>query len=114
MLAHKESGSMQYYKHLDGIRAIAVLLVYLLHANAAYMPSGQMGVTLFFVLSGFLISLKIFRPEPFNYYLFIEKRIKRILPAFFAVLIISLILSIWLLDDYERKINTEIGSYQMS
>ncbi len=104
---------MQYYKHLDGIRAIAVLLVYLLHANAAYMPSGQMGVTLFFVLSGFLISLKIFRPEPFNYYLFIEKRIKRILPAFFAVLIISLILSIWLLDDYERKINTEIGLFSL-
>src|SRR6266852_862145 len=47
---------MRYNPALDGIRGIAVVLVMLNHLRASFLPSGELGVDIFFVLSGFLIT----------------------------------------------------------
>jgi len=79
---------------LDGLRAIAVLLVIVYHLWPTSVPGGMIGVDIFFVISGFLITMIIHREMSqgiFSFKMFYIRRIKRILPAFFAVLIATLI-----------------------
>ena len=85
-----------YRADLDGLRAIAVLSVFIFHLHAPWMPSGFLGVDIFFVLSGYLISTILYREiraDRFSYGQFYLRRIRRILPAFFAVVITSLLLA---------------------
>lgn len=85
-----------YRADLDGLRAIAVLSVFIFHLHAPWMPSGFLGVDIFFVLSGYLISTILYREirdNRFSYGQFYLRRIRRILPAFFAVVITSLLLA---------------------
>ena len=76
---------------LDGLRGVAVLIVMIFHAFA--VPGLWMGVDLFFVLSGFLITGILFnqKGKPFGIYIrhFYARRARRILPAYLVVLIIS-------------------------
>ncbi len=76
-----------YRADIDGLRAIAVLSVLLFHA--AMLPGGFVGVDIFFVISGFLISRIIFREVDagdFSIARFYERRIRRIVPALAAVM----------------------------
>ena len=68
---------------LDGIRAIAVLAVMLFHFGQGWIPGGYMGVDVFFVLSGFLITTLLVQraPEPFVAKRFWERRARRLFPA---------------------------------
>ncbi len=98
---------MERRSDIDGLRAIAVLGVVLHHAGLAALPGGFVGVDVFFVISGFLISRIItdgVADGSFSLAHFYERRARRILPALIAVVALSLVAGYWLLlpDDYEN------------
>ena len=80
---------MAYRRDIDGLRALAVLLVLLFHLNFAWFSGGYVGVDIFFVISGYLIT-SILRREiaegRFSLLRFYERRIRRIFPALFVML----------------------------
>ena len=79
---------------IDTLRGISVISVIIFHINNSFFPYGYLGVDLFFVISGYVISKSIassFKNRNFSFYKFYLKRIKRILPALLLVLLISLI-----------------------
>ncbi len=82
-----------YRPEIDGLRTLAVLPVLLFHAGLGF-PGGFMGVDIFFVISGYLISSIILRDlsqDSFRFRDFWERRIRRILPAAAAMTIVTLI-----------------------
>ena len=87
---------MQYRKEIDGLRALAVLPVILFHAGLFGFTGGYIGVDIFFVISGYLITTIIIdelAQDSFSIKKFYERRAKRILPALSAVLIITTLLA---------------------
>lgn len=85
-----------YRKDIDGLRAIAVLSVVIFHLNPLWLPGGYLGVDIFFVISGYLITSIIYRDisdTKFNFADFYVRRIKRILPVFFVALSVGLALA---------------------
>jgi len=87
---------LQYRKEIDGLRAIAVLPVILFHAGGFGFTGGYIGVDIFFVISGYLITTIIIdelAQNKFSIKNFYERRAKRILPALSAVLIMTTILA---------------------
>ncbi len=83
-----------YRPYIDGFRALAVLAVVLNHAHIPGMTGGFVGVDIFFVLSGFLITSIItadLRNGEFSLVGFWERRVRRIFPALFAVVLFTLI-----------------------
>ena len=79
---------MKYRSEIDGLRAIAVLPVVLFHAGFEVFAGGFIGVDVFFVISGYLItSIIIFdlQKNRFSLLDFYERRARRILPALFFV-----------------------------
>ncbi len=84
---------MHYRSEIDGLRALAVVPVILFHAHVPWLPGGFIGVDVFFVISGFLItSLLADDLDAGRYRLarFYERRARRILPALYLVLIATL------------------------
>ncbi|MEQ9259915.1 MAG: acyltransferase family protein [Roseovarius sp.] len=84
---------MQYRREIDGLRAVAVLPVILFHAGLSFWSGGYVGVDVFFVISGYLITtILIDERERGTYSLlgFYERRARRILPALFLVLIVCI------------------------
>lgn len=80
----------KYRPDIDGLRAIAVLAVVAFHAAPGRLPGGFIGVDVFFVISGFLISsilLNSLEKGKFSILEFYERRIRRIFPALFVVLL---------------------------
>src|SRR3984957_3571388 len=78
-----------YRAGIDGLRAIAIIPVVIFHAFPSLMPGGFVGVDIFFVISGFLISgiiLKGLQRDTFSFSAFYSNRIKRIFPALLLVL----------------------------
>ena len=81
---------MQYRREIDGLRAIAVLPVILFHAGFSWFSGGYVGVDVFFVISGYLITTIIINDldgQKFSIVKFYERRARRILPALFFVLL---------------------------
>lgn len=82
-----------YRPEIDGLRAIAVLAVLVFHLNPDWAPGGFVGVDVFFVISGFLITSIIVRTQAesrFSFADFYLRRIRRIAPAYFVVVLASL------------------------
>lgn len=80
---------MNYRPDIDGLRAIAVLSVLLFHIDKNLVPGGYAGVDVFFVISGYLITLLIYgqmHRGDFNFADFYRRRINRIVPALFGVI----------------------------
>jgi peptidoglycan/LPS O-acetylase OafA/YrhL len=88
---------ISYRPGLDGLRALAVVAVFLYHARIDWLPGGFLGVDLFFVLSGYLItSLLLVEWEARNridLFRFWMRRARRLLPALVVVVLASLILA---------------------
>jgi peptidoglycan/LPS O-acetylase OafA/YrhL len=85
--AHRATFS--YRPDIDGLRAVAVLLVVFFHGAFREVPGGYVGVDIFFVISGFLITgiiLQELNAGDFSFAAFYARRIKRICPALFAML----------------------------
>src|SRR5690606_25350016 len=84
---------MQFRNDIQGLRAIAFILVFIFHLNPHWLPGGYIGVDMFFVISGYLITSIILHQKEkgsFNFISFYEKRIKRIAPAYYvAILLIA-------------------------
>lgn len=86
--------SLSYRPDIDGLRAIAVLSVVLFHVDPAWIPGGFLGVDIFFVISGFLITRIIVSEsdqQRFSVANFYNRRIKRIFPAMFVVVLVTLL-----------------------
>ena len=85
---------MDYRTEIDGLRALAVIPVILYHAGFKFFNGGYLGVDIFFVISGYLISRIIIndiRKEKFSIKTFYDRRVRRFLPALFAVMFFSII-----------------------
>jgi peptidoglycan/LPS O-acetylase OafA/YrhL len=97
-----------YYTHIDGLRALAVICVFLCHLDFSFFSGGFVGVDVFFVISGFLITniitQQLASSEGFSFLTFYERRIKRIFPALFFTLLISFIFGIILLNAASFKV----------
>lgn len=82
---------MKYRKDIDGLRAVAVMPVILYHAGIPWFSGGYVGVDVFFVISGFLITtiiLEELQSDKFSILSFYERRIRRILPPLFFMLLV--------------------------
>lgn len=96
----------KYRPDIDGLRAIAVLSVVGFHAFPSWVKGGFVGVDIFFVISGYLISTIIFgnlERGSFSYAEFYSRRIKRIFPALILVLVSSFIFGWYVLLATEYK-----------
>ena len=97
--------SLAYRREIDGLRALAVVSVVLFHAGFQEPSGGFLGVDVFFVISGFLITSIILSEQDsgaFTLSGFYERRARRILPALFTVVIASLAFAYFFLmpDDF--------------
>lgn len=84
---------MKYRREIDGLRALAVLSVILFHAGFSWISGGFIGVDVFLVISGYLITtiiLSELEKDNFSLAKFYERRARRILPALFFVLVLCL------------------------
>jgi hypothetical protein len=87
--AARPAHGLRYRPEVDGLRAIAVLPVILFHAGAPWFGGGYVGVDVFFVISGYLITsilVEDLERGRFSLARFYERRARRILPALFFVL----------------------------
>lgn len=100
-----------YRPEIDGLRAIAVLSVIFFHAGFDFFHAGYIGVDIFFCITGFLIATKIIsalQNNQFSLLSFYERRIRRLIPALFAVLALAIPFSWILLPP------TELASFSES
>lgn len=94
-----------YQPHIDGLRAVAVLSVIVYHLSEWLLPGGFVGVDIFFVISGFLITGIVRRETEagsFSFMVFYARRIRRIYPALIVMIIVTLVCGYFLMlpDDY--------------
>ncbi|WP_370335613.1 acyltransferase family protein [Parvularcula marina] len=105
---------LTYRPHIDGLRGFAVLLVLLFHAFPDDVPGGFIGVDLFFVISGYLITQLIGQERgegQFHYGRFLLRRVRRLAPAFLLVGTVSLLVGmIGFLPDHLARNAAAFGS----
>jgi len=103
LICHEAANKMNYRREIDGLRALAVLPVILFHAGFQTFSGGFVGVDVFFVISGYLITTIILTEKQagtFTLINFYERRARRILPALFTVMLVCLPFAwIWLLPQ---------------
>lgn len=86
---------MRYRVDIQGLRAVAFLLVFIFHLNKDWLPGGFIGVDIFFVISGFLITtivLNDISKGSFSIFSFYAKRIKRLFPAYLVMVFFTAII----------------------
>jgi peptidoglycan/LPS O-acetylase OafA/YrhL len=109
----KFHAQLGYRPDIDGLRAFAVLSVVVYHAFPSALPGGFVGVDVFFVISGFLISGIMFNAlhaGTFSFTDFYARRIKRIFPALTLVLLVSFAFAWFVLFDDELK---QLGNHTL-
>jgi len=98
--------NLKYRPDIDGMRAIAVISVILFHFDNAILPGGFVGVDIFFVISGFLITSIIYREMlsgKFSFIEFYKRRIKRIMPVFFLCITVTMVIGLSIITLNEMK-----------
>ncbi|EJU11709.1 acyltransferase 3 [Sphingomonas sp. LH128] len=102
----EKSNFIKFRPDIEGMRAIAVLSVLLFHMGFSAIPGGFVGVDIFFVISGFLITQDIYNrsvTEKFNLMEFYLRRVRRIFPSLIAVLIASTVAAVFILLPSELE-----------
>ena len=97
---------MRYRAEIDGLRAVALIPVILYHAGISLFCGGYVGVDIFFVISGYLITsilLSDLQGNNFSVLNFYERRARRILPALFLVLLFCIPVALVWLDPFALK-----------
>ncbi|MGY4523561.1 acyltransferase family protein [Pseudomonas sp. TE21394] len=97
---------MSYRPDIDGLRALAVLAVVIFHFDKRWLPGGFVGVDIFFVISGYLITgiiLKEVRRGEFSFSNFYLRRMKRIFPAAFFLIFITTLFGLVFMVPMDAK-----------
>ncbi|MFS8144655.1 acyltransferase [Rhizobium sp. R635] len=109
---------MIYRREVDGLRAAAVMPVILFHAGCSLFSGGFIGVDVFFVISGFLITsiiLEEMRDGTFSLAAFYERRARRILPALFLVILCCLPFAwLWVMPEEFRAFSDSLIATSLS
>ncbi|MFC0205005.1 acyltransferase family protein [Novosphingobium soli] len=98
--------TLKHRPEIDGLRSIAVVPVLMFHAGLSFFKGGFIGVDIFFVISGYLITailVKEMGDRRFSILRFYERRIKRIFPALFVTMAITLLASLFILVPSQIK-----------
>lgn len=100
-------GMHVFRKDVQILRGVAVLMVVLFHLDLVGFKSGFLGVDIFFVISGYLMAVMY---DPTKKYDFFIKRIKRLLPAYFAIILLTLFAAMLITtpDEYSQVSNQSI------
>ena len=101
---HPSGPGPAYRSDVDGLRALAVLSVVFFHFDFPGFPGGFVGVDIFFVISGYLITSIVvggLQSESFSFAHFYERRIRRIVPAFLAMLAVVSVAAVALFPPKE-------------
>ena len=97
---------MRYRPEIDGLRSVAVMPVILFHAGILLFRGGYVGVDVFFVISGYLITTIIrddIAKDDFSILKFYERRARRILPSLILIVLFCLFVSLFVLDPFAYK-----------
>jgi len=92
--------SSDYRADIDGLRSLAILPIILLHCGIHWLKGGFIGVDIFFVISGYLITKNITRDIDAGHFTFVEfyrRRAVRILPSLGLMMVVTLCVGCWLL-----------------
>jgi peptidoglycan/LPS O-acetylase OafA/YrhL len=95
-----------YRPDIDGLRAIAIVLVLMFHLKVGFTKGGFVGVDVFFVISGFLITgiiLKDIEDGRFSFRHFYERRVRRLFPALFAAIAAASLVALFVLYPPELE-----------
>jgi peptidoglycan/LPS O-acetylase OafA/YrhL len=110
------TSELNYRPDIDGLRAIAVLSVILFHIDKTLIPGGFVGVDIFFVISGFLISLNILKDLErgrFSITDFYRRRVKRIAPPMLIVVWVTLVAAQFFLLPQDAEPTAESGLWSL-
>ena len=106
--------SGKHRPEIDGLRAVAILAVIIYHFNKNILPNGYLGVDIFFVISGYVITSSLLKRKSENFFDFLfqfyERRVKRLIPGLLFFILVNSIL-ICLINPLPRlSIKTGIAS----
>ncbi|MBM4416687.1 MAG: acyltransferase, partial [Chloroflexi bacterium] len=107
--------AVSYLPGVDGLRALAVIAVFVHHAHAPWLPGGYLGVDLFFVISGFVITRGLLaewdRGHRIDVRDFWRRRARRLLPAVYALILVTLaVYELWFVDDVRALAQLALAS----
>ena len=110
--ARRDRPRMRYEPGLDGLRAISVIAVILYHAGAGWLPGGFLGVEVFFVVSGYLITALLVeewgRNDGIDLRAFYVRRARRLLPALYAMMLATAIYASLFAPDTLRQLRADL------
>ena len=95
-----------YFENIQGLRALAIILVFAYHLDYSFFQGGYLGVDIFFVISGFVISLNIsnlIKDNNFSIVNFFYKRILRILPSVISVSLLCFLIAFFYFSPNQFK-----------
>ena len=105
---------LTYKNHIQSLRAISVLAVFLYHLNLPYFSKGYLGVDIFFVISGYVITQRLYQDYIINKKILIKefflRRAKRILPNLFFIVIVVFFLYVIFASPELSLLNEAISS----
>jgi peptidoglycan/LPS O-acetylase OafA/YrhL len=108
------SSQSKYFHEIDSLRALAVIVVIINHINKAWLPGGFLGVDVFFVISGFVVTASLMQNKSNDvstfFFGFYRKRLKRLYPALLACLFITFICTLCLYANPEQVLKTGFWS----